>query len=668
MKLLKILLSIIAVFVVTVYIIVFTPIGNSLLAPMIETKAKEATKLDLKLQNFSLGLSSLDITIALTPHNILHIQGDYSLFSQSLDINYDLRCEALEELQEVAKQPLHGIFHTSGTIKGDMAQLFIDGISDLAKSDTTYHLTLKEFNPTNITASIKQLDLATLLYMVGQKHYADATINSDIHLNNIQPHQLDGTITLTSTNGVFNQKVLQQELLIKAPKTTFKMQLDAKLQKETITYDYLFDSNLAKVKTNGDVTTQPLTFDIAYNAAVKELALLKPLTNADIRGKVALHGTLKGNQQNAKLHLKSDIASSDTTVDAILKEFKPATLTAKIQHLKLEKLFYMLKQPHYASGTFNLKADLTSLKPDNLQGVVTTSSNITPDHRYLTKAYQFKHPMPSTTIQTKTTSKLHKTLIDTALTLHSNLLKANIKQARFNLKDSSIESDYRVDIASLDKLYFVTDRHLRGGLVATGDLKKNKDLLFRAHSTIANGKLNLKLLNDNLHLTLEDMRTKKLLWMLIYPEIFDGGINATVDYNLALQKGDIVAKFDKGVFVHNKPFDLLKQFGHVDLYKEYFDGDANAKINKEHIFATFDLQSRKASIVSKKTKLNTKKSTIDSTITITAKKTPITVTLKGDIAKPRVGVDMEKFLSSEAGKRLEKKATKQLDKLFKKLF
>ena len=180
--------------------------------------------------------------------------------------------------------------------------------------------------------------------------------------------------------------------------------------------------------------------------------------------------------------------------------------------------------------------------------------------------------------------------------------------------------------------------------------------------------MKMKMLENDLHLNLSDVRTKKVLWILRYPEIFDGGMFAKVDYDLSTQKGLAKADFKDGKFVKNHVFDLLRKFGKVDLYKEYFNGNAKADIDKEKIAAVFDLKSRKAEIRSQRTVLDTKRSTIDSKIELRVEKTPVNVTLKGDIAKPMVGVDLKAFMKSEAGKKLEKKADKEIKKLLNKFF
>ncbi|SFV58669.1 hypothetical protein MNB_SM-7-1373 [hydrothermal vent metagenome] len=668
MKFIKILLGFILTVVIVIYTLLFTGFGNSILRPVIEAKVALALGLPAKLKSFHLSFSNLDILLYLTDQNSIHIYGKYSPLSQSFDLNYDVKLLSLPQLKLLTKKELRGDFKTDGTIKGDLDLITVDGKSDIAKSDTAYHVELTKFDPTLIKAQIKALQVDALLAMLTQPSFVHANLDLNLDFKNIKPHQLDGTIALATHQGFFDKAVIQKELNVTIPTTHFSMKADAKLDKERIVYNYLFDSNLLKLTTNGQLIPEPLQTDIVYKASIKELALLQPLTHANLQGRINLNGTLKGDKEKMLLKLFSDVASSKTSLLLTLKELQPSTLQAKISHLKLQKLLYMLKQPHYTDGTLNLQADIKSLKMDALKGKVITSTTGDLNTPYLTKAYKFKHPMPKTHFKLKTSSTLSGTKIDTLATLHSNLAKLYVKKARFDIKDSSLESDYTIKVPSLDQLYFVSDRHLRGGIEANGEIRKSKTLTLTLFSEIANGKLRAKLIDQKLHLNLYDVKTKKVLWILKYPEIFDARMNAKVDYDIKSQKGIATANFKDGQFVQNQLFDMVKKFGKVNLYREYFNGDAKADINKEKILAQYDLLSRKAQIHSKKTLLNTKSSTIDAKIDLKVEKTPVSVTLKGDIAKPKVGIDLKAFMRSEAGKKLQKKATKELNKLFKKLF
>lgn len=665
MKYLAWLGGVVVFMVALVYVFVFTSVGNAIVKPLIEEKIKEESKLESKLTTFSLDMSSFEIVLELDKKNIIYVNGNYSLFSQAFDVAYRVNMERLESFKELVDAPVQGVFHTDGTVKGNMALIRVDGKSDFAKGNTTYHVELTDLNPTSIIAKVKDIDLASLLYLGGQKAYANAGVNLDVNFKNITPHALNGNILLQTYKGKLDTKLMQKEFAITIPRTDFSMKLDATLQGDDVDYRYVLSSNLAKIASWGKIIPTPLKTDIKYSVDIEELALLKPMTGADVRGSFELKGNVKGTKEELIVDGKSDVAYSETFFIATLKDFAPDNVKLNIENLQLARLLYMLKQPAYASGKFALNAAITNAKIGSLKGKI--SSNIKEgvlNSLYMTKAYEFKTPMPYTAFKLATLTKLDGDLVDTKVNLDSSLANLDIKRARFNIKEGSLVSDYLAEIPNLDKLFFATERHLKGSVAVNGELKKAEDLQLTMHSKVAGGNIDAKLHNDDFHADVKSIETLKALHMLIYPEIFKASLDARVDYNLAAKRGKMLGKLVNGKFTRNQPLSLIKQYAGVDLYVETFKGDVSADINKENIVASLDLKSNTSAIKTKSTKLNSKTKQIDSTITIVANKTPVTVNLKGNVLSPKVEVDLEKFMKSKAGDAIKKEATKFLKGLF----
>ena len=651
--------------VATTYIVAFTPLGNNLLRPIIEAKIQEQIKVDSKLETFSLNMSDFEIVVGVAKDNLITIKGVYSIFAKSFDMSYEIDFKNLKALEPIVNMPLNGAFYTDGVVSGDLAFMKIDGKSNVGGSDTSYHVELSDLNPTSIIANMKNASLASLLYLGAKNPYARADINLDINLKNITPHKLDGDVKLVTKNGVINPEFMKSDFNVTIPKTSFDMSLDAKLKGDDLVYSYDLASNLFKINSSGTLVPEPFKADLKYVLDVKDLEVLKPITNVDIRGNLKLNGTLSGDKNRLLVRANSDVAASQTTLEAVLKDFVPSSLRAKIQNLDVSKLLYMLKQPHYADALLSLEADISDARVDSLNGEV--KSNITNgvfDSAYLSKAYGFSSPMPKSTFNAQTNTILKDGIADTKVDFNSNLANLDIKSAKFNIKDGSLKSDYIVTISDLNTLYFVTKQHLRGGLSANGELSKAKDLDFTLFSNLSGGALEAKLHNDDFSATLSDIKTTKLLYMLMHPELFDGTLNAKVNYNLAQSKGVIDGELINLMFAKNQTFDLIKQFTKVDMYRENFNGKVNAKIEKENILASLDLRSKETAITTKDAKLNTKTNQMNSDLSIVIKNDTVNANLSGDINSPKVNIDLEKFLKSEAGK----KVINKVEKLFKKLF
>ncbi|EDZ61156.1 hypothetical protein SMGD1_0707 [Sulfurimonas gotlandica GD1] len=653
------------ILVIGVYVLAFTPLGNSILQPTIEEKIKEQTLLDSKLKVFSLSMSEFEIILEINQGNVVSLKGEYSPFSKSFDINYNVDLDNLESLKSLSTVELRKSFRTSGKVKGDMAFITVDGISDVASSDTTYHVELTEFNPTSIIAKVKKLKLSELLDIGAQKPYADADVNLDVNFKNIKPHALDGDIILATEDGKINTKVMKNDFNITIPNTDFTMNLDAKLKGDDVDYTYKLISNLFKITSSGKVIPTPLKTDIKYALDIKELALLKPVTGADVRGSFRLNGTVKGTKAKLVVDGKSDVAESDTRFEAILKEFAPASVQASMKNLKLDRVLYMVKQPHYADGIFSLDVNIPDARSGKLNGkVISSVKKGLLDVKYMTEAYKFKTPMPQTAFQMITDTTLNGDIIDSKVNLKSTLADFDIKRARVNLKNSTINSDYKATVPNLDKLYFATEQHIKGGITVNGELNKGDDFDLTILSNVAGGKIDAKLHNDDFHADILGVQTLDALYMLIYPEIFKASLDAKLDYNLASQKGKFDGHLIDGKFTKNQMLNLIKQYAKVDMYVETFKGDVHADINKEKIVASMELKSNTSSIKTKNTQLNTKTKTIDSKIDVVANKSPISVMLKGNTSSPKVTIDVEDLVKKEAGKAIEK----ELGKLLKGFF
>ncbi len=639
-----------------VYVIVFTSFGNSIIGPILEKEIQKQTKLESKLSTFHLNMSDFDIVLELDSNNSISFNGKYSLFLQDFNISYKLKIDNLQALQNFVKVPVSGNFHTSGTVCGDLHLIDIAGVSDLAHSDTSYHVKLNDFHPVSIKAKVQKAQLALLLHMIGEKAYADADVNLDIYFTDITPHAMNGTISLETQKGKMATKLV---------KTDFAMNLDAKLKGDDVDYTYILSSNLANITSSGKIMPEPFKADAKYALNIQELAVLKPLLGADIRGALRIEGKIKGDKSHLVIDGQSDLASSDTIFEAVLKEFKPDKIKANIKNMQISKLLYMSKQPHYTDGVLFLDADISEMSGGSLQGIVNTNvKNGLLDSQYITQTYGFTSPMPTTTFHSTAHTVLKGHIIDTKLALESSLLKFDSNRVRFNLQDGSLKSDYKIQISSLDKLYFLTQRHMRGGISAEGEFQKAKDLDLSVRSKVAGGDIDATLHNDDFRADLHSLQTLDILNILIYPEVFKSTLDGKLSYNLMQQKGTLQAHLADGKFVKSQMLDLVKQYVKVDMYIEKFEGELSAASNKENIVASLDLKSNTSSITTKDAKLNSKTKQMDATVTLVANKSPITATLRGEVTSPKISIDLEKLMKSQAGEAIQQEVGKLLQKLF----
>lgn len=601
--------------------------------------------------------------------NLARIIFKGSVIPESLKttLSYDINIKELALFKPITNAPLRGPFATSGIVKGDPSDMIITGRSDVAGSDTTYNLRLKELKPERIIAKIKAADLKKVLYLGGQPNLISGKLDLDLQLDSLDLEDLQGQADIQLSRGVVNIANIKKHYGISLPKTSFSARADVRLAGKDIRYDAKFVSNLAKIGSSGTIAPQTLAMDLAYNLAVKKLELFTPVTGMQMRGPLELVGTVNGDKKHLRIKGQSDLAASQTRFDAEFQDFKPTAIQADIKHLKLKSLLFMLAQPSYADGTLDVRVTIDDARAESLKGRITsTLSN--GKVNVATVAREFDLKVPEIRFSAETTSILKENLIDTAASVTSSLASLNVKRARFNVKEALLTSDYRVDIPDLDKLYLLTERHLNGAIRITGEIKKGKDLDVKARADTLGGALDVKLHNDDLRADLKNLQTLEMMKMLIYPQVFESSLSGILDYNLKTRKGKLDATLAEGRFVPNVMTILVDQLAGFDLSRERFEGNLTSSINGEKIVAELALRSNNASVTGEGVKLNTKTKQIDARLHIVANDNPIDVNIRGHVSNPKVDVDVKNLLKREAEKYIEKQVGTQLEKLLKGLF
>ena len=659
------LVAIVLLLGAVLFALLFTPPGNRITGAIIESKLNEKLPLSSKLEQFELSYDALHIMLRLSPENQISITGNYGLFSQSFDIAYNIRLENLETLEVLSRQKLYGALRTEGKVVGNIKHFSVEGSSDIADSKSSYHLIIDDFTPQSIQADIKNAKTDKLLAMAGKAPYALSLLNLQADMRSLDPASLQGDFKLTLDKGRIDTALMQRDFNVSLPKTTFAMSSSATLAGKRVNYTSALTSNLATITSNGMIEPETLNMDLNYALKIAKLELFKPLTNAPLRGDIIVKGTAKGTKEKLYVKATSDLAKSNTTINAELREFKPKSLQADIKKLSLERLLYMIEQPHYLNGgMLDAVITLNNASIEHLQGKVTTvvtGGKI--DVATVQEAFEFTH-MPSITFNTNTVSTLDPSEIVTTLQAHSNVITLNVPNAAFYPKTKTLQSDYNATFHDLNLLQFITKQKIRGSLTCKGEIVKDKALKVTFDSSTLGGNIHALFENNHLNASLNNLETLKMLHMLYYPEVFASTLNGTLQYTLKSKSGTLDATMSKGRFTQNAMGDLLKKHAKYNLYKERVESTLSSTIEPKLIRSNLSMKGGSISINDPKMQLYTESQQIKSNLKITANNNPLIIKLRGDVKKPKVSIDASELIKREAGKAVKK----ELNKLIKDLF
>lgn len=434
------------------------------------------------------------------------------------------------------------------------------------------------------------------------------------------------------------------------------------LTTSNIEFDATVDGN-SNIKVVGDLALIAKTVDLKFNLDIKDLSKLQKFTNQKLNGSFKTNGTLKGDQELAKLEGVTDIFESKTTYNVELVKFEPSNILFNMKDAKIDKLLYLVNQPIYANGNLDINANIKNAKIDSLDGLVKTKiTNGVVANEIVNKAFNTKLKK-QLAFKGDIETKLVPNTVLSKVDFYTTMANLFVKEANVDLKTMLIKSDYLVNVNDLSKLFDVTQTKMRGKININGDIKKDKDLLVNGYSKLLDGELKFKLLNDDFTANINDVEILKVLHMMYYPEIFTSKSKLDLTYNIASQKGLVTGDLINGQFKKNEYSTIINNFARFDLTKEVYEKVAlKSDINKNIIKSTVNMKSRLTQIDVDPSTLDTKKSLIDALVKTDIKGIKFDTKVSGNLTNPKVKVDTSKLLKSGLNQKAKEKIQETIEK------
>ena len=671
-KLFLSLTLIIVLILVSVYGILFTKYGNGIVSSYIENKINTGQNdVKLKVNDFVLTSKYLNFDASINDNSKINISGDLSLFQKSVNLKYDIKINELSTLKNLTRQEFKGPLSTSGIFIGNEEEAIIQGVSDIAQSQTKYYFNLEDFEPKNINIQVKNAKIEDLLVLLNKPQYAkgDLTIHTDIKNANLS--KLDGMIIAKITDGKINNDVVNSEFNQGIQSSiNFQSEINAILTPNKAEVKSNLISSLAEIfmnKTVIDLSTKNVKTD--YKIDIKNLAKLEGIVSKKLNGEFLTDGNLKAFDDTIQIEGSSDIFEGITKYNAEFINLKPSNVKFSIENARLEKLLQVINEPIYSTGSLNIDANIKNADLNKLDGTIISKID---DALVINE-------VANVVFKQNLQDKLNYSLeIDTNLVPNQAISKTYIETTMGNLtaqksvydfNENSFISDYLLNIEDLGKLKDISKMKLKGKLDINGQIS-NKDNNFSANgnSNTLGGTFDFDLKNDKLNANLKNIDVQELSNMLDYSKIFDSKANFVLDYDLLVKKGDLTGKLINGHFLENNFTLLINQLTKGDLTKEVYESfDIDSKIDDKVLTSNLIMKSQNTQIISKDSVLDLKQNLIDAKIDTTIKDKTFAVKVNGETSNPKISLDAKDLLKEQLNKQLEKKKDKIQEKLNKAL-
>ena len=431
----------------TVYLLLFTSVGNDIVSPIIEKKVNEQGIVNFKLKEFILTTDSIKFIANIDEVSNIEIDGDLDLFAKSIDLNYLIDIKDLSKLEKFTKQKLNGNFKTNGSIKGDRDLIEIIGNSDLFESDTKYLAHLKAFKPSKIEFLVIKAKIEKLLYTLNQPIYSNGNIDIVGTISNPNIDNLAGEILTKIYDGKINNLIVNKSFDLKLKdKVIFNgnIQTDLKQNLAISKIDFLTSLlNLSIKKAIFNLDDNSINSD--YLVSIGKLNNLYDFTNMKLKGGLIVNGMVKKNK-DLIVEGKSNLLAGSLEFKLLNDDF-----TSKISNIEVKALTDMLYYPSFFDSKANINLTY-NLKNSN--GII--DANFINGHFLPTKFSNLINMLAQfnitkeiyNTVELK--SKIDKKIIQSTIFMKSNHTEINIPSSRLDLDKKLIDAKVNLEIKGLD--------------------------------------------------------------------------------------------------------------------------------------------------------------------------------------------------------------------------
>lgn len=694
-KLLYSILALVLVLFIGIYCVLFTGFGNNFVKNIAEKKLNENSNIAIKIEEFELGISKINLKVLVNAMLEAKVNGDFSLLSRSLDVKYELNGKNLELLK--ITDPLN----IAGNIKGNFSDFNIDGKGVIFTSPLTLDANVKDYFPTKLNLDANNLDVEKLSKIAGVD-YASGFINLNANVNEFDKDKLDAKALISIYSELKLKPSITKDFGIDISRFG-KVIIDSKntYKANEITPNLQIKSNILNLTSNFEpinLTNQVIKGQVITN--LSELAFINPTLNSNLKitsdilykDKVAnINSVLSGKNINTKL-TKVTINQENTTISTDLRANAELVrlqggelinlvanaklgksglenadikglllgansnitlgkndLNASIKGLKSLALLGLLNQDKMLDADINIDAKLSDLK--NLVGNANLEINGKTVPSYFKKAYDLD-------VNSKVNANANIKLSGAEnITLDAKLITDLVDSFNANgtYKKGVVNANYNAS-ANLTNFNKMLNKNMSGNVAMQGDLVFDKILNLTLNSNeFFGGKLNAKLNGDKFNANLSNVALENLAKSFDLIDVYKANVNGNLDYDLKQASGKLTANLGKGHLKYHKTIKLINTILNTDVTKVVFDkGDVLVNINKNLIDYNANISATNAKIAVSNGTYNTLSKVINAPILVSFNNNEV----KGKIA----GIDEDVKFIPDAKNTVEN-AVKVLDKL-----
>ncbi len=575
MKILAWIFGVLLVICGMIYTLIFTSLGNAILAPRIEAFVSEKIAMPFKLNEFKLGFNDLKISSTINGELSISTSGKYSILDKNLDLKYKIYANSFSSM------PLN--LNIAGDVKGSFENILANGSGNLAGSKLRYATRIVDFNPLELKLDARNLDLSQLSLIALKKPYLRgfASITADVALKNGTQF---GFANINAPKISADNALINKDYGIKLPKNfNANLNSDISVNNSILTAITTLNTSLANAnaqKTSYNLKTNELNTD--FNLDIANLANLEPLISQKLNGsvKIALNTQIKNNKMQ---FLDAQINGLGGNIMAKLVN---GELNAQIKDIKLAEALSLASLPPLAKSQINGFAKITGLNnPQNANGNASLKfSKGELDYKQMNKI--LNSDLKSNIIfRGDTKISVLSGVLNLDALLDSPALKMAKLSAKYELNTASGDADFNANIPNLG-LIFGSKAKTSAYIKANANFKNNAITKANIDINGLGGNINATLNNQSLQANINNIQAGNVFAIIAQDELFSGSLNA----NINLSSLDITKLNGQGqISLNNAIFNAPNLSKMLDVkFPQNSKFNLNAKVSFKDSLAKFN--------------------------------------------------------------------------------
>ncbi|OHD98999.1 MAG: hypothetical protein A2552_03230 [Sulfuricurvum sp. RIFOXYD2_FULL_44_160] len=315
--------------IVLLALLLFTPVGNRIMNPIVEKSLTSALSTPIQVQEFSLTYNRFQLLIQDDFGNTLSTQGGFSLLTLRMYAHYRIEC-----FQKSGFNPIAQPFKTEGSLSGGIASFTIHGTGNIFGGNLLYQTELHRFHLASLHLKMEEIGYQKLLHLLGYPSKTDTLLSGEITLRGFDQRDIEGEIFLNTKTEHFTPTPIVED------------------SNESFTLKSLL------ADPNGQV--RPFHIKVSLDASLEHAGVLEQFVGVPLAGGLTLKGRIEGDEKLLRLRASSDVARSDTSLTILIPDLEPSSITFDLKGGDAEQTFGLFATPSPIQGEISAYAELNA--------------------------------------------------------------------------------------------------------------------------------------------------------------------------------------------------------------------------------------------------------------------------------------------------------------------